>query len=133
MNICATASGSFGFIFLTDILIKGGLWSSGQEFSTPLVVQYGATLFRRFHHLSRHPPRLDERTYIDCNVMRFINNAAQPLGDCGGWRMAMWCLIIQGTWQIKSVEGTQHPPLSLLAVTTSSNLSSFPSPGSFLK
>lgn len=38
----------------------------------------------------------------------------------------MWCLIIQGTWEIKSAESTQYPPLSLLPVITSSYLSSYP-------
>lgn len=37
----------------------------------------------------------------------------------------MWCLIIQGTWEIKSAESTQHPPLILLPVITSSYLPSF--------
>lgn len=54
--------------------------------------------------------------------MCFINNASQPLGDCGGWRMAMWCLIIKGTWEIKSSESTQHPRRCLLPVKTSSYL-----------
>lgn len=107
-------------------VIKGVIVSNGQKFSKPLIVQYRATLFRPFHHSSRHPLRHDKRTYINCNVMCFINNErSTPLGDCGGWRMAMWCLIIQGTWEINAVESTQHPPLSLLPVITSSNLSSF--------
>lgn len=37
----------------------------------------------------------------------------------------MWCLIIQGTWEIKSAERTQHPPLSLLPVITPSYCFSF--------
>lgn len=91
---------------------------------------FGRTVWRYLvlffsHHSSRHPLRHDKHTYISCNVMSFINNAAQPLGDCGGWRIAMWCLIIMGTWEIKSVESTQHPPQSLMPLITSSNLSSF--------
>lgn len=57
--------------------------------------------------------------------MCFINNTTQPLGNRGGWRMAMWCLIIQGTWNIKSAESRQHPPLRPLPVIIYSYLSFF--------
>lgn len=62
---------------------------------------------------------------IKCNVICFINNAAKPLGNRGVWRMAMWYLIIQGKWEIKSAESTQYPPLSFLPVITSSYFFSF--------
>lgn len=57
--------------------------------------------------------------------MCFINNVVQPLGKCGGSRMAMWWLIIQGTWEIKSAESRQHPPPSPLPVIIYSHLSFF--------
>lgn len=112
-------------IFWADIPLLKGDCVYWLKFSKPLVVQYGVTLICLFYQSSRHPLRHDKRTHINYNAMCFINNTAQPLGDCDGWRMAMWCLIIQGTWEIKSVESTQHPPLSPLPVTTSSDLSYF--------
>lgn len=37
----------------------------------------------------------------------------------------MWYLIIQGTWEIKTAESTQHPPLSFIPVIASSYFFSF--------
>lgn len=53
-------------------------------------------------------------------------------GDRGGWRRAMRCMIIQATWEMKSIESTQHRPQSLLHVRTSDRSSFLPSLLAFL-
>lgn len=55
------------------------------------------------------------------NVIWCVSSTTQysPWGTvvAGGWPCGS--LIIQGTWEIKSAESTQHPPLSFILVITS--------------